>query len=745
MAVVVDIPGFGAVTANNAAEESTMREILAVLKRQSKGGGPTGGGGGGGGPSSGPSSILNGLSPKLEDFSQGIAEGTNLLQDFSNGLRTATKGLMDGLMGLAGSAMDLGMEFISGGNRMSDFAQHIPLVGGVLSGLTGFVEQNVDAFRDLSDVGASFGNNITEMQLAAAQAGLGLNEFSELVGNNADRLMLLGGTVTEGAKAFGRLQRDIRRSNKDFEGMGFTIEQLGEHTAEFMEMQARQGKLSGMTEAQLRQGTEDYLMQIDRLAKVTGKSRKEAEALLKQQNAEANVLAMKMKLEGQQLKNFENNLAFVDAKLPGFGNAIKDMADGVAQTPLAQKLAATIPGFQELQTAMGNGTVSQEEYAKQMAAFGPQIENMLKEMDPAQIQALMGKEGFDGLLQGISDYRKMSTEVNNMDFEAIKNEQQARDKTTSAIANFEDSIAGARGTLMESFIESGLFKKITDVVGDFTSWFTEEGEDGVSNIEKWTKGLLDWVSETVTYLKDTWDTTEGDGFMDKLGNWMKTVWDEKISPKIGSVFTDLVGSMGKSIWEAIVNNLDTILIGLGAGILAMIFAPIAAPFLAVAAALAAMFGWEYIKDLFGGIFDWWEDFSWYDLMPDWAKKLFGGDEEEEPKDGSGGKKKKSSSWWPFGGDEEESDAKRNPDKQIKETAPGDGGSVDGASNEYQKKKDKLDKKIAESKARSGEDNSGNAVNTSGNQMALLQEQNRLLKQLINTTRGLQGNLMKGVG
>ena len=39
MAVVVDIPGFGKVNAQNAAEEATLKELLRVMKGMAKGGG----------------------------------------------------------------------------------------------------------------------------------------------------------------------------------------------------------------------------------------------------------------------------------------------------------------------------------------------------------------------------------------------------------------------------------------------------------------------------------------------------------------------------------------------------------------------------------------------------------------------------------------------------------------------------------------------------------------------------------
>jgi hypothetical protein len=229
---------------------------------------------------------------------------------------------------------------------------------------------------------------------------------------------------------------------------------------------------------------------------------------------------------------------------------------------------------------------------------------MLKDIDPAAIQALMGKEGFDGLLSGISDYRKMSGKVNNMNFKEIEKEQNKRNKGTSAIANFENAIAGARAKLMEVFVESGLFDMLVDNVGKFTSWFTDKGESGVSKIEEFTTGLINWAKDTVTFLKEEWDSAaEGDGIMDKIMNFVSSVWDKKISPAIGTAFNSLVSNIGSGIWNAIVSNLDTILIGLGAGILTLITAPIAAPFLAIGAALLAIFGWETIKGWIGGAWD----------------------------------------------------------------------------------------------------------------------------------------------
>lgn len=777
MAVTVDIPGIGNVVANNAAEDATLKEILRALKGKGGSGGGGAGGGGGGAGSGSPSAVLAGLGSKLGTFGENIEGTTTIVQDFGKGVKTVTGKLMSGLTGLGGAAMDLGAELLSGGNRMSDFTQHIPLLGGAISSVVGFVEGNVDTFRDLSSVGASFGNDIVQMNLAASNAGMGLEQYAELIGNNSERMMLFGGTITEGANRFGKLTKDIRNSNKDFMGMGFRMEELNEHTAEYMEMQARQGRLQGMSDAQLRAGSEEYLMQIDRLAKVTGKSRKEAEALLKQQNAEANVLAIKMRLEGEQLKNFENGLAFVESELPGFAGAVKDMADGVAQTPLAQKLAATIPGFQELQTQLGKGNISQEDYIKKMAEFGPQIDGMLKEMSPAQIQALMGKEGFEGLLGGISDYSKMTAKYADMSMAEILKEQAARSEGTSGLTGFENAIAGTRAVINKAFIESGLFDKLTSTVGSFTEWFVGPGESGTSKLEEFTSGLIEWVSSTVKYLKEAWGAADaGDGMMDKIMNFIGVVWDDKISPAIGSAFTGLMGSIGTGIWNSIVDNLPNILLGLGAGVLLAITTPLSAPFLAIGAGLVAIFGIDFIKGIFQGAIDaftaigsflggLWDTakplfdpiftafstiggfFSGlWDKLTGWLPSWLVGDEEPEELKEEGKKKK---SWWQWGSDDEDEvsskkDPKADPATAMATRDPAPTADVVDQATAVADASDAMTpaQKAAKQTQTASASNTSAVNSSSGDLVALLVEQNKLLKQQLSATRALNGNLLR---
>jgi uncharacterized protein YukE len=834
MAVQVDIPGFGMVEAKDAASESTLKEILRALQGKGGSSGGAGGGGGGagaGGPQGGFAGVMQKAAKGTGKFTDQIKETRTALQDFAAGLKMVG-GMITGAFGaVATGAQGLAMELISGGNRMSDFLQHIPFVGNALAGLTGLLEQQVDNFRDLSEVGAGFGNSVLGLTKAATEAGMGVSQFSEFVGQNSQNMMLLGGTTTEGAKAFGRLTRQIRNSDRDFQGMGFTFEALNEHTVEYMDQLAMQGRLSGMSQAELRKGSEDYLMQIDRLAKVTGKSRKEAEALLKKQAAEANVQVMASKLSGKALENFQNNIAFVDSELPGFSNAIKDMADGVAQTPLAQKLAATIPGFADLQKEMASGSLSQEEYTKRMAAFGPQIDNFVKSMDPAMVQALMGKEGFGEMMNGMAEYNKFSTKYRNADFKKMEEEQKARDKTTSQLANFETKIAEIRAKIMQTLIDSGVLDKLNEQFGNLMEWFTNNGEGLTDSIGTVMEDVLTYASEFATFLKDAWKAADGD-----LGKFFSTIWEEKLSPaltnamaKVGEIFGSWFGNffkehLGKLIAGVLGGIAGLIISGFVTSLLPTVFGiilgPIIAPFLAIGAALLAIFGWETIKGwvgaawdaivwVFKGIgdmFSWiWEKvqvpikFVWsiFSTMFGWIGDTFGWiyDKVKAPimviynaissmfgwigdtVDWIWGKIKALNPFSWFGGDDDEDEAEKKIAEKKNQTvglsaeemkeynamADEAGASTmpfsptqtanaimpDAPKIDSTKTEDMPDFKKSESTAGNGFETAEANVNSSS-QMSqamaeLLYEQNRILKAQLSAIRGLQGNLLKGLG
>ena len=569
MAVEVNIPGVGNVIAKNAAEDSTLQEILKALRGRGGGGGSGGGAGPGGG--------AGGLGPNMKkanketgDFSKSIAETTTFVDDFGKGLTKATKGLLGFAGDLLGSAYDFGETLLFTGNRMSDLASAIPLVGGPLGSLVGLAEGLVDNFRNLSESGAGFGNNIFNIARAAAKAEMPLGMFADMVASNSNELSRLGGSVTEGAKRFGRISKNLRTSEQDFLGMGYTMEGVNEGLIAYTEEMARSGRLRGMSDAQLTQGAGVYLTELDKLAKVTGMTRKEAEAARVSQQSDARMRNMINKLEGKARENLTNSLAFLDNKVPGLSDAFKDLADGAAQTEEGMMLMAMGGDeFVKLAQEMASGDLDPAELNNRLMELAPLIEKNTKNMSAAQLQAL---EQTNPALYKILSSNTDLLALTKKDGEKIAKENAERDKVTQSLAQVEQNLATIRGKLFSSFLESDIFKMVTDALGELMP--TTEDVSGM--MEK----LAPYVEEVI----ESFTKFVNDFIADPKGTFDKIITN--IKEYVGNFFSSMFDGLGTKIATGIL-----------AGLLLMVTRVITGPFLAIGAGLALIFGADKILEL----------------------------------------------------------------------------------------------------------------------------------------------------
>ena len=714
MAVEVNIPGVGNVIAKNAAEDSTLQEILKALRGRGGGGGSGGGAGPGGG--------AGGLGPNMKkanketgDFSKSIAETTTFVDDFGKGLTKATKGLLGFAGDLLGSAYDFGETLLFTGNRMSDLATAIPLVGGPLGSLVGLAEGLVDNFRNLSESGAGFGNNIFNIARAAAKAEMPLGMFADMVASNSNELSRLGGSVTEGAKRFGRISKNLRTSEQDFLGMGYTMEGVNEGLIAYTEEMARSGRLRGMSDAQLTQGAGVYLTELDKLAKVTGMTRKEAEAARVAQQSDARMRNMINKLEGKARENLTNSLAFLDNKVPGLSDAFKDLADGAAQTEEGMMLMAMGGDeFVKLAQEMASGDLDPAELNNRLMELAPLIEKNTKNMSAAQLQAL---EQTNPALYKILSSNTDLLALTKKDGEKIAKENAERDKVTQSLAQVEQNLATIRGKLFSSFLESDIFKMVTDALGELMP--TTEDVSGM--MEK----LAPYVEEVI----ESFTKFVNDFIADPKGTFDKIITN--IKEYVGNFFSSMFDGLGTKI-----------ITGILAGLLLMVTGVITGPFLAIGAGLALIFGadkilelgneyvWEPIKKMFSWLGDWFG--SLWDSIKGFGSKLnplnwFGGDDDEQ-------EKKAAEVYEPAAPKIKlaKADVEKMSASQLQALEKSNPDAYDAAQKiieENQKKtKDQANKAMADS------DKAVNNTEGGNMQLALLQEQNELLRALLRTTK-----------
>ena len=426
----------------------------------------------------------------FESFSKEIEKTTTIVEDVGQALKkTFTLDNFGKVLGYAaGATTNFAKELTSGGNELGDFAQHIPIIGGSLETLTGFFQDSLDTFRNLSDVGAVFGNDLMALRNTAARSSMPLDMFADMVRNNTEVLRILGASTSDGADRMGQLSKNLRNSRLGDQlfNMGFTMEELNDGLGDFMKIQARSGRLQGMTNTQLVNGTSMYLTELDKLSRQTGISRKQLQETMAADANKANLAILEAKMTREQAIEFRAGLATVRNIMPGLGDAVEDLADGIPQSDVAKKLASLSPAFAEAAAQFGAGAISQEEFLKSLQTEGgPALRDWMMSLDAAQQQQLASKAGFSELFDsfgGLNNFLQTN-------FADVSAEQARRQLITDGLSRFEDAIAGVRSKFLEAFITSGLLDVIgaglvkfgdmlvdvTNYVADFAKEIAEDG------------------------------------------------------------------------------------------------------------------------------------------------------------------------------------------------------------------------------------------------------------------------------
>ena len=134
---------------------------------------------------------------------------------FRKALNGATKTLLafgGAISGqLLGSVGNLTKALYGSEDSLESFAKTVPFVGGILGSFASILDENLAAFRSLSESGATFGVGLNGLRLAAANASMPLDMFADVINSNADRMRLFGGTTATAGIAFGNMSRDFRK------------------------------------------------------------------------------------------------------------------------------------------------------------------------------------------------------------------------------------------------------------------------------------------------------------------------------------------------------------------------------------------------------------------------------------------------------------------------------------------------------------------------------------------------------
>ena len=270
-----------------------------------------------------------------------------------------------------------------GSKYLTSFISDIPIVGGVLKSLgnsaAAYVTQvNTQSdklfrsFQDLSKVGGSSASGMQGVIDGLQQLGYtleDLDKYKSIISENSALMSSLGGTVSQGIKAFGSISSGLQQTGlqTEFLRMGMTVEDINKGQANYLKIQQQTGQLQGKTTQQLTDGTAEYLRKQSELSRLTGLSvdqlAKKYEEDQKNERYQATMTELKMKAAAGD-KDSANKLAYYTELVQKAANMPEEVREGIRdtisgfgqQTEAGQKFARMSAGAADM-IAKGAGTV----------------------------------------------------------------------------------------------------------------------------------------------------------------------------------------------------------------------------------------------------------------------------------------------------------------------------------------------------------------------------------------------------
>ena len=500
MAVEVTYRGGGmdGVT-SNAASEATLARLVALMEKK---------GGNGGAVSKMAGDVQSkGVKIQTEDnkATQESTESTKdqtkaqvkLTQKIANAgkaLDRYTMGLFSGIGNTVNAIGGLGNELLSGGDRISDFGQHVtglvskfPIVGGVVGQfgqtMLNMMDSQIDTYRTLSNGGIDFGDSLFEMQSKAAQAGIKMETLAGVLGENSQLFAQAFGGATKGANEFSKITKIVQQSQQQFSALGMTMEDVTEFTADYIELQMVQGRMEGRSAKSLAKGTTAYVMQLDQLSKVTGMSRKQIADEMKSQSMDGRISALIMNMDDGMKAQINSSLTMIKGASPEMENALKELVatNGVPLSEFGKSLIRTNPQFAEMAIGLRNGTLTAEQFATQTNEQIKEAKKYVKE-NAAMISTsqVLGNTTYDAVL-AMSRMATIGGKISDADQKQL-DAVAAKEKI---LTNFDKVIQTVRSNIMDKLITSGIFDKMQTALSGLTAWF------GKAETQTMIQGFID--------------------------------------------------------------------------------------------------------------------------------------------------------------------------------------------------------------------------------------------------------------
>ena len=228
----------------------------------------------------------------------------------------------------------------------------IPLIGGAAKALAEgvgeaakFVLDQLDTmaknYETLGDASAGAADGVDGLMRQFNQMGnYSLPAFTKAVKSNMAGLMAFKGTAAQGAEELSKIAGVLTTEDtaRQFLKLGIGLDAVGDAAAAYTANFGRMGLTQGLTTDELVKKTQYYILEVDKIARITGQSREEQQKAQQQLMADARARAVlgQMGRSGQAAaaKELSTLMSSFDEAT---NSAIRATATGIPLTEQAQK------------------------------------------------------------------------------------------------------------------------------------------------------------------------------------------------------------------------------------------------------------------------------------------------------------------------------------------------------------------------------------------------------------------------
>jgi len=496
-----DVPGIGTVFLDGVAEEATMQRILQVLASSDNANSPeaqqrlataANAAAGGlfgtgkqirslGSEADATQSSLGGLGRQARDMDRYISSVNRGFSSFGNTLNSTdpysvSKGLISQVGGLAGAAISsLGGAMGPIGSVVGKLGEAAVVATTALAGLmVGALSKTTAEFNKMQQAGALFGGDLITTRLISHNAGLTMEQMSNVMAKSSKSMAMFGGQTTRGAVAFGNATRALSEGNlgNTMLRMGIGFEEMGVRTAEYMETLALSNTgmaQQALTASDVANGTARLAKQQKMMAALNGETIEAEKAKQKAVRQDIAFQAAIAKMDVAQRQEMEKMLA----QYPAMGQAIKEMA-------LTGQVASQQANLQMQAMGTAGDIIGQSiRNIRSGVDVGNQFDRTQRELE-----ANAGKIGQERLnnadivaqgmfIQGNAYIDAMTGQFNTLTDVTVKSTQKTYSKISEDMATLET--AGTTATNAMVGIAKTFQKAQTDVSEIFTNFLEGPG------------------------------------------------------------------------------------------------------------------------------------------------------------------------------------------------------------------------------------------------------------------------------